>query len=72
MNSQLDNVNHKSANMNTQSVIMNVQIDNPNGQVKNNNNNNPEPILAIIFKSMARVMQQYLAKKSLQKSESSQ
>jgi len=58
--------------MNVQSVVMNAQIDNPNGQVQNNTNNNPESDLAIIFKSVAQVMQQYLAKKSLQKSESSQ
>ncbi len=64
--------NHKSSNMNVQSVVMNAQIDNPNGQVQNNTNNNPESDLAIIFKSVAQVMQQYLAKKSLQKSESSQ
>ena len=64
--------NHKSSNMNVQSVVMNAQIDNPNGQVQNNINNNPESDLAIIFKSVAQVMQQYLAKKSLQKSESSQ
>ena len=50
---------------------MNAQIDNLNGQVKNDNSD-PEVILTIIFKYMAQVMQQNFAEKSLQKSKSEQ
>ena len=66
-NAQPKNKNAQPNNMNAQPKNMNAQPNNMNAQL-----DNTELDLAIIFKSLSQVMQQYLTEKSLQKSESGQ
>ena len=66
-NAQPKNKNSQPNNMNAQPNNMNAQPNNMNAQL-----DNTELDLAIIFKSLSQVMQQYLTEKSLQKSESGQ
>ena len=66
-NSQPANMNAQPKNKNAQPNNMNAQPNNMNAQL-----DNTELDLAIIFKSLSQVMQQYLTEKSLQKSESGQ
>ena len=66
-NAQPKNKNAQPNNMNAQPNNMNAQPNNMNAQL-----DNTELDLAIIFKSLSQVMQQYLTEKSLQKSESGQ
>ena len=66
-NAQPKNKNAQPKNKNAQPNNMNAQPNNMNAQL-----DNTELDLAIIFKSLSQVMQQYLTEKSLQKSESGQ
>ena len=67
MNAQQNKSNNHPKNINAQPNNMNAQPNNMNAQL-----DSTELDLAIIFKSLSQVMQQYLTKKSLQKSESGQ
>ena len=74
MNAQQNKSNNHPKNTNAQPNNMNAQQNNMNAQPNNMNAqlDNTELDLAIIFKSLSQVMQQYLTEKSLQKSESGQ
>ena len=74
MNAQQNKSNNHPKNTNAQPKNKNAQPNNMNAQPNNMNAqlDNTELDLAIIFKSLSQVMQQYLTEKSLQKSESGQ
>ena len=74
MNAQQNESNNHPKNTNAQPKNKNAQPNNMNAQPNNMNAqlDNTELDLAIIFKSLSQVMQQYLTEKSLQKSESGQ
>ena len=67
IDTQQNNTNAQTANVNAQQNNKNAQPNNMNAQL-----DSTELDLAIIFKSLSQVMQQYLNEKSLQKSESGQ
>ena len=67
IDTQPNNTNAQTANVNAQQNNKNAQPNNMNAQL-----DSTELDLAIIFKSLSQVMQQYLNEKSLQKSESGQ